>query len=147
MITPWSTSRHGRHVPLQRHCDFCLPCALAFNTPSHTVLRVMWLHHPALGSVTFKAKTKCEKKEIVCKSTTWKQECEKVHLVERNSMLGWNNTCVCFRHAGADMSLILMHFYVSPVVQRDAWHKMKYLSGFLCIASRHQDSVHRLMYS
>lgn len=53
-----------------KDCDFCLPCALAFNLPSHTVLRVTWLHHPALGSMTFKAKTKCEKIAIVCKITT-----------------------------------------------------------------------------
>lgn len=41
--------------------------------------------------------------------------------MERNSLLEWNKSCVCYRRPGAGMSLILMHFYVSPVVQRDAW--------------------------
>lgn len=41
--------------------------------------------------------------------------------MEGNSMLEWNKSCVCWRQPGADMNLILMHFYVSPVVQRDAW--------------------------
>lgn len=36
-------------------------------------------------------------------------------------MLEWNKSCVCYRRPGADMSLILMHFYVAPIVQRNAW--------------------------
>lgn len=41
--------------------------------------------------------------------------------MERNSALERNKSWVCYRWPGADMSLILMHFYVSPFVQRDAW--------------------------
>lgn len=45
----------------------------------------------------------------------------------------WNETSPMFAiRPGADMSLILMHFYVSPVVQCDVI-QMKYLSGSLCI--------------
>lgn len=48
----------------------------------------------------------------------WKKE---VVILERRSILQWHDFCVWYKWPGRDMSLILMHFYVSPVVRHDAW--------------------------
>lgn len=53
------------------------------------------------------------------------KECEKVCLMEKSSV-GMEQVLFAFWRPGVDMCLILVHFYVSPLVQCDAyesrWH-------------------------